>query len=97
MSSLRQRLFSRPARRRVLAMEISNKRYVKGPAVVATECQFTCQINRTPNQFPLGQFSKCVSDYLENSIWFYVEDTGNLPTASMYLDMCRSALENAVR
>lgn len=50
-----------------------------------------------PNPYPLAQFSKPVSQYLENSIRFYVEDTGNLPTASEYLDMCRSALENAVR
>lgn len=52
-------------------------------------------MNRRPNPHPLGQFSKPVSDYLENSIWFYIEDTGNLPTAKEYLEMCQAALENA--
>lgn len=55
-------------------------------------------MNRRPNPHPLGvQFVKPVSNYLENLIWFYVEDTGNLPTAKEYLEMCQAALENAVR
>jgi hypothetical protein len=43
----------------------------------------------------LGEFKKAVSDYLNNLIWFYVEDTGNLPTPTEYLEMCKSAIENA--
>lgn len=60
-------------------------------------CQAKDELGRKPNPYPLAQFSKPVSDYLSNLIWFHIEDTGNLPTATEYFKMCRSALENAHR
>ena len=65
-----------------------------------TSTQIECdaakhKLRTTPNPYPLGEFKKAVSDYLNNLIWFYVEDTGNLPTPTEYLEMCKSAIENA--